>query len=285
MFLYQSVNLQIPVSYFGGVSGIEGGVKMRSKVVILCMTGVLLLLGLNGSANSQTPDLPAMFEVDTMEIAIVYTTAYPGTEGMWLTVWMKNSVPVLGYDFYLGISNRDLARFCQDDTGGCVVSNGEIAGGCECLDEDCLNVHTWNDQIEIPPNPNYVTLFKICATTCCIPDSTTDRCARIYLDGQLFGAGGSQLPFRYHQGELCVWWSVPGDANADSLVTMADVVFLTNYLFRGGTKPCVCEAADCNGDCVIDVGDLVYLIEYLFRNGPLSVPGCVHCPHENCWPE
>jgi hypothetical protein len=93
------------------------------------------------------------------------------------------------------------------------------------------------------------------------------------------------LPYRFHPGELCLWWSKPGDASGDSLADLADVVFHLNYLYRYGPQPCMCEAADCNGNCVVDLGDLVYLLGYLFREGPDPVPGCAHCPHADCRPE
>jgi len=103
--------------------------------------------------------------------------------------------------------------------------------------------------------------------------------------GWVVDGDGQQVPIRYHQGDLTVWWSLPGDASGDSLVTIADVVFLANYLYRGGSEPCICEGADCNGDCLVDLGDLVYLLNYLFRNGLRPVPGCARCPHEDCRPE
>jgi hypothetical protein len=61
---------------------------------------------------------------------------------------------------------------------------------------------------------------------------------------------------------------VRGDANGDDKVDGADVVYLINYLFRGGAAPDPPEAgdADCDGD--IDGSDVVYLLNYLYRDGP-----------------
>jgi hypothetical protein len=68
---------------------------------------------------------------------------------------------------------------------------------------------------------------------------------------------------------------VYGDANGDGLVTVADLVFVLNYLFKLGPVPDPLSAGDPNADCVITVGDLVYLTNYLFRTGPLLQRGCV----------
>jgi hypothetical protein len=258
--------------------------KMKSKTLILCLISVLLVFCLNDPGMTQRLASTETFQEDTVDIAISYTTAYPGTKA-WIEVWIKNPVPVGGYNFYLTLSNPDLIRFCQDDTGACMLSIGGPTVWCDCPGSPCIYVHTWNTAAGVPPNPEYQTLFEICVETCCIPDSTVDRCLSIYLNGDLSDPEGYLLPYRFHPGELCLWWSRPGDASGDSLADLADVVFLVNYLYRGGLEPCMCEAADCNGDCLVDLGDLVYVLGYLFRDGPDPVPGCAHCPHEDCRPE
>jgi hypothetical protein len=59
-----------------------------------------------------------------------------------------------------------------------------------------------------------------------------------------------------------------GDVTYDGKVDLGDVVFLINYLYRGGQPPSLWETGDVTCDGVIDLGDVVYLINYLFRNGP-----------------
>jgi hypothetical protein len=257
---------------------------MKSKILILCPAGFLMLFGLSGLGMSQQLASTDALRADTVDIAISHTTAYPGTE-TWIEILVKTPVPVGGYNFYLALSNPDLIRFCQDDTGACMLSIGGPTVWCDCPGSPCVYVQIWNTASGIVPSPDYQTLFEICVETCCIPDSTVDRCVSIHLYGDLSDPEGQLLPYRFHPGELCLWWSRPGDASGDSLANLADVVFLVNYLYRYGPEPCMCEAADCNGDCVVDLGDLVYLLGYLFRDGPDPVPGCAHCPHADCRPE
>jgi hypothetical protein len=59
-----------------------------------------------------------------------------------------------------------------------------------------------------------------------------------------------------------------GDANGNGTVGPEDIVYLQDYLYRGGDPPDPWQAGDCNMDDVIDGSDLVYLINYLYRNGP-----------------
>jgi hypothetical protein len=57
-----------------------------------------------------------------------------------------------------------------------------------------------------------------------------------------------------------------GNANRDDKVTVSDVVYVVNYLFKGGPKPFM-YYANANGDNKVTVSDVVYLVNYLFKGG------------------
>jgi len=59
-----------------------------------------------------------------------------------------------------------------------------------------------------------------------------------------------------------------GDANGDKRVTISDVVYIVNYLFRGGPAPAPFLAGDVNCDGAVTITDVIYLINYLFKWGP-----------------
>ncbi len=67
-----------------------------------------------------------------------------------------------------------------------------------------------------------------------------------------------------------------GDVSGDGQVLVADVVYLINYLLKGGAPP-VCSpypytsCADANGDGEVSIADIVYLINYLLKSGPPPV--------------
>jgi hypothetical protein len=92
--------------------------------------------------------------------------------------------------------------------------------------------------------------------------------------GQVGVGSGSSESFGTSGG----YWQPPGeedlrgDANGDGLIDLADVIWILNYLFRGGAPPVSLKAgdADCNGS--VDLGDAIYLLNYLFRGGP--PPSC-----------
>jgi hypothetical protein len=58
--------------------------------------------------------------------------------------------------------------------------------------------------------------------------------------------------------------SIQGDVNNDGNIDIADVVYLSNYLFINGPEPPILAAADANGDGQVDIADIMYLINYLF---------------------
>jgi len=63
-------------------------------------------------------------------------------------------------------------------------------------------------------------------------------------------------------------WYQTGDANGDWNVDVGDVVYLINYLYKGGVSPEPVESGDATCEGFVDVGDVVYLINYLFKGGP-----------------
>ena len=81
--------------------------------------------------------------------------------------------------------------------------------------------------------------------------------------------GGANMIFK-NVAQAYVW----GDANGNGEVEMGDVVYLVNYLYKGGPEPDPPASGDPNNDCVIDLGDIVYLLNYLFRGGPAPLQGC-----------
>jgi hypothetical protein len=62
---------------------------------------------------------------------------------------------------------------------------------------------------------------------------------------------------------------LPGDAQADSLYTSADIVYLVNFTFKGGPAPVPCEGAgDANCDWTITAADIIYMVNHIFKGGP-----------------
>lgn len=63
-----------------------------------------------------------------------------------------------------------------------------------------------------------------------------------------------------------------GDVDGSGDINVADLVFLVDYVFKGGPPPEILESGDVNCSSDINVADLTFLVDYLFKGG--SAPDC-----------
>jgi hypothetical protein len=99
--------------------------------------------------------------------------------------------------------------------------------------------------------------------------SSTNYKLMVTAGGQSSPIGsGSSTNYKLMAGYVGAAFVLRGDANADAVISSADVVYLINYLFIGGPEPMPLEAGDPNCDGVVSSADVVYLINYLFIGGP-----------------
>ena len=125
-----------------------------------------------------------------------------------------------------------------------------------------------------PIGPGFGLLFKLYLDILCIPDTSlpdTSTYINVYAtlaQGDTLVKEKKTLP-----GRLFIFGGIKyGDANSDSKITVADVVWLINYLFKGGPPPVPLIKGDANGNGKVTVADVVFLISYLFRGG--AAPHC-----------
>ena len=75
-------------------------------------------------------------------------------------------------------------------------------------------------------------------------------------------------PVTFEAGSIYVVEPLWGDANRSGDISVADVIYLINYLFKGGPAPNPTNIGDANCVDGITVSDPVYIINYLFKGGP-----------------
>lgn len=63
-------------------------------------------------------------------------------------------------------------------------------------------------------------------------------------------------------------WIQAGNVDGSPEILVSDLVFLVDYVFKGGPAPVPEESGDVNCDSDINVADLVFLVEFLFKGGP-----------------
>lgn len=59
-----------------------------------------------------------------------------------------------------------------------------------------------------------------------------------------------------------------GDADANDIVNISDVVYLIAYIFSGGPSPSPEAAGDADCSGIVNISDVVYLIAYIFNGSP-----------------
>ena len=255
-------------AYPGSVTDVE--VQLRNPMPIN---------GLQFMITVSNPDL-IDFHTDSTGLSIVPDTVWrdtcTGPDPHGDTCFVVDSVRMLEL----------LVRYTHIDTDSSLISGWSFVeshgdtGDINSPECNWIQVVGFDIGDTIKPHPSYRTLFKFWVDVGCLSDTSTDRIVSFYMTPQgnsfLSDPNGDVAPFRYHQGDLDAWWSVPGDANGDSVVNVGDITYLVTFLYRMGPQPCIPEGGDANGDCMVNVGDITYLVSYLYRNGPTPLPGCWH---------
>ena len=109
--------------------------------------------------------------------------------------------------------------------------------------------------------PNGTTIGRLSDTNCVNPPSCTqidtvfytDTTAFLFVDGvRQFGPGCTR-----------------GDVNANGTINSADIIYLVNFVFKGGPVPqCNPNTGDDNCNLVVNSADIIYLVNYVFKGGP-----------------
>ena len=71
-------------------------------------------------------------------------------------------------------------------------------------------------------------------------------------------ANGTFIP---QQSYVC------GDVNGNKAVNLQDIIYLVNYIFKGGPAPVPLLSGDANNDGKVNLQDIIYLVNYIFKGG------------------
>ncbi len=67
---------------------------------------------------------------------------------------------------------------------------------------------------------------------------------------------------------------VAGDADRNAAVNLADIIYLVNFIYKGGHPPVPLARGDVNANCAVNLGDIIYLVNSIFKGGPTPQLGC-----------
>ena len=148
------------------------------------------------------------------------------------------------------VDNGDVIEASYSATG---VSDGDVTA------------LAWTDTLGSPPVANVVV-----------------------VGGASIAAGFADGAITYQ--EVVAFPYIRADCNDDSIVNIADGIWILNELFQGGPASPCSAACDANDDSLVDAADATYIFNYRFLGGaPPSAPfpdcggdsmdpGCDPCP-------
>ena len=67
---------------------------------------------------------------------------------------------------------------------------------------------------------------------------------------------------------------IAGDMDCDGRVSVGDIIYLVNTLFKSGPAPCKPGLADIDCNDQLSLADVIWLVNYMFQGGPPPRPPC-----------
>jgi hypothetical protein len=109
--------------------------------------------------------------------------------------------------------------------------------------------------------PNGTTIGRLDSIICLNPPSCTQRDTIHYTDPTAFLFVDGVRRF----GPGCK----KGDVNVSGTINSSDIIYLVNFVFKGGPAPgCNPAVGDVNCNGVTNSADIIYLVNYVFKGGP-----------------
>lgn len=253
-----------------------------SKIILFLS---VISLELVTSSSAQDPNDPG--QPDTVWIDCGTKAVHDSGGWAAFTVYLKtdnqgagNDIAGVDLPLYLSRTNvNDSARV--DTTVGRVFANSvyrEEAIALSCY-ADSLNLDGFVDigTVKLPgPQSGTHVLAQIWIH---LSDSTT-----LTIDTTTSGSNSLRLVTSDAVGYVPVWKKAvcsvcvhsgpPGDAACNGGITLSDVIFLVNYIFKQGPLPCCKVLGDANCSGGITLSDIIFLVNYIFKGGPLPQ----YCP-------
>jgi hypothetical protein len=254
-------------------------IGVKRTIVLWALTFILLSLGAS----------LAVAQEDSADVAIVYTTAYPGTfDGRiaWVEIWLDNGdFSVAGFQFMITLSNVDLVDFHTDSiVVEEIVIPVDTCSGPEPHGEECYVDSTIWAPVRfcaIDTAGCLTSGFEIMECHGDTGDTSLPDCNWIEILGMApYGepiepySGGWRCLLRMGLDMTCLSDTVSDRSTAffitpggNSFLSDEDGELIPFRYQQGELMAWFGREGDANADSTIDIGDAVRLLDYLYRGG------------------
>ena len=90
----------------------------------------------------------------------------------------------------------------------------------------------------------------------------------LFLQGRFHGVRQYVRSITYYALLYSVLITLRGDVNKDSKRNLTDIIFLVNYIFKGGAAPNPAEIGNVNCSAGLpNLTDIIYMVNYVFKGG------------------
>jgi hypothetical protein len=267
---------------------------LRKALILLSVTFICLCL----AGEMAVADGDTLAWVD-----IYYNSVYPGHFGEF-GVYLKNQVPIAGFQFVITISNPQLFNFHTDSiTVENVMTRVDT---CTWQPDSSHDSTCYRDSLIPTPVRNcfidtvrsLISNFDWIECRGDTADTSKPDCKWIWAfgmahNGQPIQASSNfRLLFKFGVDAFCLPDSFTDRScsfymqpQGNSFLSDAEgkVVTFSYHLGSGGQyMSWYSEPGDANGDSVVNAGDVTFLINYLYRGGPLPCIPETSDPSGNC---
>ena len=240
---------------------------MKVRYLFWAIVLVFIMVSFPGEVFARDPGIP-----DTVRFGewSVYVTGPPYRGEAIVPLVVFNDEPVQGFNIpikWIGPMVCDTAYFAEGRPDMFDWQDVSIDSSINLV---WFNALSYGDPMPPGTGPVAYMHFEVNDTGWAELDTAnTGIIFLIFNDPQANSWMPQVVPSQYH-----IEPSLVGDVNRDGQVDLGDIVFLINYLYKGGSPPDFLEQGDVNGDGIVDLSDVVYLINYLFRDGPVPEKSC-----------